>query len=123
MPFVRDKNLVNVYEELDKANGTVKNLSTALKDEEENKFLTGMFAEANIVISTKIAQALPSEAVVDIDGTSYVLRFVSKKDNLYLFEKVPIVIGTVHDGFIEIYNIEALDLKDRFLTKGAFDFL
>ena len=36
MPFVRDKNLVNVYEELDKANGTVKNLSTALKDEEEN---------------------------------------------------------------------------------------
>jgi nitrogen fixation-related uncharacterized protein len=36
MPFVRDKNLVNVYEELDKANGTIKNLSTALKDEEEN---------------------------------------------------------------------------------------
>ena len=36
MPFVRDKNLVNVYEELDKANGTIKNLSTALKDEEES---------------------------------------------------------------------------------------
>lgn len=36
MPFVRDKNLVNVYEELDRANGTIKNLSTALKDEEEN---------------------------------------------------------------------------------------
>jgi len=39
MPFVRDKNLVNVYEELDKANGTIKNLSTALKDEEENNSL------------------------------------------------------------------------------------
>ena len=36
MPFVRDKNLVNVYEEIDKANATIKNLSTALKDEEEN---------------------------------------------------------------------------------------
>ena len=36
MPFVRDKNLVNVYEEIDKANSTIKTLSTALKDEEEN---------------------------------------------------------------------------------------
>lgn len=39
MPFVRDKNLVNVYEEIDKANGTIKTLSTALKDEEENNSL------------------------------------------------------------------------------------
>ncbi|UCE93914.1 hypothetical protein [Lutimonas zeaxanthinifaciens] len=36
MPHLRDKNLVNVYEEIDKANGTIKTLSTALKDEEEN---------------------------------------------------------------------------------------
>jgi len=39
MPFVRDKNLVNVYEEIDKANGTIKTLSTALQDEEENNSL------------------------------------------------------------------------------------
>ncbi len=39
MPFVRDKNLVNIYEEIDKANGTIKTLSTALKDEEENNSL------------------------------------------------------------------------------------
>lgn len=39
MPFVRDKNLVNIYEELDNANSTIKTLSTALKDEEENNSL------------------------------------------------------------------------------------
>ena len=39
MPHLRDKNLVNVYEEIDKANGTIKTLSTALKDEEENNSL------------------------------------------------------------------------------------
>lgn len=51
MPFVRDKNLVNIYEEIDKANGTIKTLSTALKDEEENnsilkkhRILLGVFA-------------------------------------------------------------------------------
>ncbi len=36
MPFIRDKNLVNIYEEIDEANDTIKTLSTALKDEEEN---------------------------------------------------------------------------------------
>jgi len=35
MPFVRDKNLVNIYEEIDKANDTIETLSSALKDEEE----------------------------------------------------------------------------------------
>lgn len=39
MPFVRDKNLVNIYEEVDKANETIKNLSSALEEEEENNSL------------------------------------------------------------------------------------
>jgi len=39
MPFVRDKNLVNIYEEVDKANDTIKNLSTALEEEEEENSL------------------------------------------------------------------------------------
>ncbi len=39
MPFVRDKNLVNIYEEIDKANDTISTLSNALKDEEENNSL------------------------------------------------------------------------------------
>jgi len=36
MPFIRDKNLVNIYEEIDEANDNIKTLSAALKDEEEN---------------------------------------------------------------------------------------
>ncbi len=39
MPFVRDKNLVNIYEEIDKANDTINTISNALKDEEENNSL------------------------------------------------------------------------------------
>jgi hypothetical protein len=39
MPFVRDKNLVNIYEEIDKAKDTIESLSTALKVEEENNSL------------------------------------------------------------------------------------
>lgn len=39
MPIVRDKNLVNIYEEIDKANDTISNLSTALEEEEKNNSL------------------------------------------------------------------------------------
>jgi len=36
MPFVRDKKIEKIFEELDNANGTIKTLSNALRDEEEN---------------------------------------------------------------------------------------
>jgi len=36
MPYIRDKNLVNIYEEVDKANSTIYKLNTLLKEEEEN---------------------------------------------------------------------------------------
>lgn len=36
MPYIKDKNLVNIYEEVDKANQTIYKLNSLLKDEEEN---------------------------------------------------------------------------------------
>jgi hypothetical protein len=36
MPFVRDNNLVNIYEEIDKAKETIETLSSNLQEEEEN---------------------------------------------------------------------------------------
>ena len=36
MPYIKDKNLVNIYEEVDKANLTINKLNKLLKEEEEN---------------------------------------------------------------------------------------
>jgi hypothetical protein len=36
MPYIKDKNLVNIYEEVDKANQTIGKLTDLLKGEEEN---------------------------------------------------------------------------------------
>lgn len=36
MPYIKDKNLVNIYEEVDKANQTIYKLNALLKEEEEN---------------------------------------------------------------------------------------
>ena len=36
MPYIKDKNLVNIYEEVDKANQTINKLNDLLREEEEN---------------------------------------------------------------------------------------
>lgn len=36
MPYIKDKNLVNIYEEVDKANQTIHDLEKTLQEEEEN---------------------------------------------------------------------------------------
>ena len=36
MPYIKDKNLVNIYEEVDKANQTINKLNELLQEEEEN---------------------------------------------------------------------------------------
>lgn len=36
MPYIKDKNLVNIYEEVDKANQTISKLTDLLREEEEN---------------------------------------------------------------------------------------
>ena len=36
MPYIKDKNLVNIYEEVDKANQTIGKLTDLIKEEEEN---------------------------------------------------------------------------------------
>lgn len=36
MPYIKDKNLVNIYEEVDKANQTINKLNHLLREEEEN---------------------------------------------------------------------------------------
>ena len=36
MPYIKDKNLVNIYEEVDKANNTINKLNQLLNEEEEN---------------------------------------------------------------------------------------
>tara|TARA_R110002073_G_scaffold72537_1_gene177486 strand:- start:478661 stop:479308 length:648 start_codon:yes stop_codon:yes gene_type:complete len=50
MPYIKDKNLVNIYEEVDKANHTIGRLTDLLKEEEENnsilkkhRVILGMF--------------------------------------------------------------------------------
>ena len=57
MPFVRDKNLMNIYEEIDKAKETIETLSSNLQEEEENnsilkkhRIILGAFAVIVLIL-------------------------------------------------------------------------
>ena len=90
---------------------------------EEQRFLTGMFVEANIVTDSETVMALPSEAVVQTDNNTHILRLISKGNNGYRFETVKIETGNSHDGFTKIVDYGALGADDLFLVKGAFGLL
>ncbi len=91
-----------------------------LKNEKENRFLMGMFVEADIVTDRIRATALPSEAVVTIGDKTYVLLLVSENDGNYQFRKLEVQTGQTYANYIAIRNAEKLDVNNRFLTKGTF---
>lgn len=93
-----------------------------LKDESKT-FLTGMFVDAHIVTEKTTGEALPSEAVVELDGKFYVLRTTVTKDSGYTFEILEIQPGNSIDGFTEVKNASQFSDSDTFLAKGAFDVL
>lgn len=94
-----------------------------LLDESGTNFLTGMFVEASIVTEQKLAMALPSEAIVTIDNSSYVLLLDQENENGQHFKKVAVQIGNSYDDFISITNSAKFQSTDRFLAKGAFNLI
>ena len=92
-----------------------------LHEEGENNFLTGMFVDAGIETENTTVLALPSGAVVEKEGKSYVLRTLASSDTGYSFELREIQAGKTADGFTEIKNASSFTDSDTFLTEGAFD--
>ncbi len=91
--------------------------------DEGKTFLTGMFVDARIITDNTMAKAIATEAIVEQEGTFYVLRTSKTTDAGYTFETVEIQPGNAVDGFTEIKNAAQLSDSDTFLTKGAFDVL
>lgn len=94
-----------------------------LKDEANNRFLTGMFVNAEIVSDTVHKMALPSEAFVNIDDTSYALLLQKEENNTLYFKQVKVETGPSSEEFTAIENSADLPPSAQFLTKGAFNLI
>lgn len=102
---------------IDPTNRTIK-VHGHIEDDENTLFVTGMFVEAQIVTGVSKGNALPKEAVAEINGTFYALVLKKQEEN-YLFEKIDVEVGKQTEAFVEVLNTQ--DFKDKqVLTKGAF---
>lgn len=86
--------------------------------DDANKFLTGMFINADIITKEKDANVLPESALVEIEKEYYVLRLNESTDTNYFFNQVKVTIGDTVDGYTEV--LENIKDTDKLLVDGAF---
>ena len=90
-----------------------------LNDEDRNKFLPGMFVEAEIVTEDNKAMALPETALAELDDSFYALQLAQKTKESYTFEQVEINVGETKNGYTQI--ISEIDSTVQFLDKGVYE--
>lgn len=99
------------------------NIHGHLKNESiKRELLPGMYIEAEIFVNENIRPALPSGAIVDVDGEKYILVQEEFNNNKYVFGKIRVETGKSNDGFTEIINPESIEGK-KVLVKGAFNLI
>ena len=89
----------------------------------ENNLLTGMFVEASIITDSTIAKAIPNEAIIEIDGISYVLVLEKKEANTFAFKPIEVVVNESYKGYSALKSEKNFQPGTQFLTKGAFNLL
>jgi len=85
----------------------------------DKDLVPGMFMNAEIEQSNYQANVLPEEAIVNYEKQAYV--FIAKDSNQ--FEMLPVQTGITQAGKVEIKAATADQLKNSFVTKGAYALL
>ena len=112
-----------INKQIDSQNRTVMIHSAELNNEYNAQMSPGMYVEADIICSSSSRIGLPESAVVDIDGTYYILVLQSKKGDTYLFKKQELTLGKQSNSFVEVENKQDFADSIRILSKGAFNLI
>lgn len=97
------------------------NVHGHLEENVKQQLITGMFVEANIIVSTKKGLAIPVEALIKEGNQNFVLLLNSNNDSKYAFKKVSVKIGEVNDQYVELISNDQVNSKSTILIKGAYD--
>lgn len=101
------------------SNRTIK-VHGHLENESKNNLYTGMFVNADIIVDTAKAYALPSEAIVNVDNKSLVLILDKKENNMYYFKLVEVNVINSYNDFSELSKSKVFHKDTQFLIKGTF---
>jgi cobalt-zinc-cadmium efflux system membrane fusion protein len=89
-----------------------------LKNDENHNFIVGMFVEANIITEESMENALPEDAVIEVENKNYVLVLESETDGVYRFNKKEIALGQTYNGFKELTENGVFKEDTQFLVGG-----
>lgn len=92
-----------------------------IEEDNDINFNTGMFIKADIVTGTSTDWALPEDAVIELEGTDYVLLLKEEKENEYHFERLEVKVKEIYKGFVSFDS--QLPADGKFLNKGGFSLL
>jgi len=96
------------------------NVHGDLEESVKQKLFNGMFVEAQIVVDSKKALAVPAAAVFTENHNNFVLLLSGDK-NEYRFKKVAVTLGEKSEDFVEIMPSDLINASSKILTKGVFD--
>lgn len=93
------------------------------EDQHAAWFSPGMYVEAEIFTSSLQKPALPQDAVVELDGTFYVLLREKSNGEGFSFSIQVVEPGALYKGYREIKNAADFTPDAEFMIKGAFDLI
>jgi cobalt-zinc-cadmium efflux system membrane fusion protein len=82
-------------------NRTVK-VHAHLEDEKKEKFIPGMFVQADIMAEKTLKPALPAEGFSKFDGKHHVLELIDENEDEFTFRKIEVTLGEAQNGFVEV---------------------
>ncbi|WP_339918177.1 efflux RND transporter periplasmic adaptor subunit [Yeosuana marina] len=90
-----------------------------VNEDDAKLFAPGMYIETDILTSSNQFDALPTEAIVNIENAHFAL--IKQNDTSY--KKVLVNIGESSNGFTHILNASDFPKDSEFITKGAFNMI
>jgi cobalt-zinc-cadmium efflux system membrane fusion protein len=91
-----------------------------LQPELKEKLLSGMFAEAKIIIATKKGFSVPNEAIIKESDKNFVYLLQNQQSN-FVFKKTLVKVGEASEDFTEILPDDHVHQNSKILAKGVFD--
>lgn len=86
----------------------------------EEKLVPGMYLEGKLQLEPTERWAVPTRAIIDSDGESYVLVRVSETEKGFVLKKVKVELLETNGDYTAIQVPQGLDEELVILTKGAF---
>lgn len=87
------------------------------------KFSPGMYVEASIFTASEEKWALPNDALVEMEGSFYVLTLQNRSETGFTLVKKEVKTGLSNNNHVEILGRSGLDETTIFLINGTFNLI